>query len=102
MTGENFGRFDSWFTEDLPLRRNFVPLKKGEMQVKARLGVRTWAGRWDRGQGSVREQGGGEGWRRASGRGAGQCASETKVKEAAPRPPKPSRRQGNSSTAHTM
>jgi len=72
------------------------------MQVKARSGVRTWAGRWDRGRGGVREQGGSEGWRRASGRGAGQCASETGVKGAAPRPPKPSRRQGNSSTAHIM
>ena len=39
------------------LRRDFVPLKKGEMQVRARLGVRTWAGGWERGQGDVREQG---------------------------------------------
>ena len=72
------------------------------MQVKARSGVRTWARRWDRGRDGVREQGGSEGWRRASGRGTGQCASETEVKGAAPHPPKPSRRQGNSSTAHTM
>lgn len=39
--------------------------------MKARSGVRTWAGGWERGQGDVREQGGGEGWRRASGRGGG-------------------------------